>query len=214
METLLYYFQHLTAQQQSQFERMYGLYCEWNAQINVISRKDMDAFYTRHVLHALSIAKYIQFQPRTQVFDVGTGGGFPGVPLAVFFPEVQFHLIDSISKKIKVVDAVVSALELQNVKTYNQRMEDIPQQADFICCRAVAPMETLVHWAGKKISSDSKNEIKNGWICLKGGDLAAELQLFPAAQQTPLSTYYKDPFFETKKLVYLPYENYSFSRKG
>lgn len=205
METLLKYFPTLNSKQLQQFQQMYEVYIFWNAQINVISRKDMDAFYTRHVLHGLSIAKFIQFSPKTHVFDVGTGGGFPGIPLAVFFPEVQFHLIDSIGKKIKVVDAVVAALGLGNVQTYNQRMEELPQQADFICCRAVAPMETLVHWAGNKINEISRNKVENGWLCLKGGDLSEELQTFPEAQETPLSSYFEDPFFETKKLVYVPY---------
>ena len=204
LETLLSYFPSLNSKQVQQFDQMYALYSSWNAQINVISRKDIAAFYSRHVLHALSIAKFIQFEPDTHVFDVGTGGGFPGIPLAVFFPEVHFHLIDSIGKKIKVVNSVATDLELYNVKTYNQRMEEVSQQADFICCRAVAPMETLVHWVGKKINKTSKNKIKNGWLCLKGGDLHQELKTFPTAQETPLSNYYSDPFFATKKLVYIP----------
>lgn len=204
METLLDYFPNLTTQQRSQFERMYGLYSEWNAQINVISRKDITAFYTRHVLHALSIAKFMAFEPQTEVFDVGTGGGFPGIPLAVYFPNVQFHLIDSIGKKIKVIDAVAHTLGLKNVTTYNQRMESVPKQADFICSRAVAPMDTLVRWTENKIQSRSKNSRANGWICLKGGDLTEELKNFPKATVTALDNYYSDPFFETKKLVYLP----------
>ena len=134
---------------------MFSLYVEWNAQINVISRKDMDGFYVRHVLHALAIAKYIHFQKGTRVFDVGTGGGFPGIPLAVFFPNVEFHLIDSIGKKIKVINAVAEALKLTNVITHNTRMEQLPLQADFVVCRAVAPMETLMHWVGDKIQKTS-----------------------------------------------------------
>ena len=204
MKTVFFHFPDISAHQQAQFEEMFPLYQFWNAQINVISRKDIDAFYTRHVLHALAIAKYISFKPDSVVFDVGTGGGFPGIPLAVFFPEVHFHLIDSIGKKIKVVDAVAKELGLTNVSTYNQRMESLPMKADFICCRAVAPMETLMHWVGQKIRPDDFNAIKNGLLCLKGGDLEEELINYPTAQVTDLSTYFSDSFFETKKLVYLP----------
>ena len=204
MEQIANYFPTLNPKQQSQFEKMYDLYVDWNAQINVISRKDLDSFYTRHVLHSLSIAKFISFHPRTRVFDVGTGGGFPGVPLAVFFPEVEFHLVDSIGKKIKVIDAVVESLGLENIKTHNKRMEEISLQADFVVCRAVAPMQTLVNWTGNKFEKKTKNSLPNGFICLKGGDLTEELKAFPKAQQLSLSSYFSDPFFETKKLVYLP----------
>ena len=204
MEQLFNYFPTLRQEQHSQFEKMYDLYVDWNAQINVISRKDIESFYTRHVLHSLAIAKYICFCPGTRVFDVGTGGGFPGIPLAVFFPEVEFHLIDSIGKKIKVIDAVVESLALQNVTTHNKRMEAIPLRADFVVCRAVAPMQTLVNWTGDKFEATSKNSHPNGFICLKGGDLVEELKAFPKAQQFALKEYFTDPFFETKKLVYLP----------
>lgn len=204
MEQIVNYFPTLNPKQQSQFKKMYELYVDWNAQINVISRKDIDSFYTRHVLHSLAIAKFISFHPGTRVFDVGTGGGFPGVPLAVFFSEVEFHLIDSTGKKIKVIDAVVESLGLENIKTHNKRMEEIPLQADFVVCRAVAPMQTLVNWTGDKFEKKTKNSLPNGFICLKGGDLTEELKAFPKAQQLSLQSYFSDPFFETKKLVYLP----------
>jgi 16S rRNA (guanine527-N7)-methyltransferase len=204
LEQLLHYFPNLTSFQQQQYKKMFSLYVEWNAQINVISRKDMDGFYVRHVLHALAIAKYIHFQKGTRVFDVGTGGGFPGIPLAVFFPEVEFHLIDSIGKKIKVINAVAESLKLTNVATHNTRMEQLPLRADFVVCRAVAPMETLVHWVGDKIQKTSQNIIPNGLLCLKGGDLSGELTAYPKAAEMALKNYFSDAFFETKKLVYLP----------
>lgn len=206
MEQLLHYFTNLTKQQQQQYKEMFSLYVEWNAQINVISRKDIDGFYVRHVLHALAIAKYIHFQKGTRVFDVGTGGGFPGIPLAVFFPNVEFHLIDSIGKKIKVINAVAEALKLTNIITHNTRMEQLPLQADFVVSRAVAPMEILMHWVGDKIQKTSYNSIPNGMLCLKGGDLSEELSAYPKAKETALKKYFSDSFFETKKLVYLPHE--------
>ncbi|CAI8201006.1 MAG: Ribosomal RNA small subunit methyltransferase G [Flavobacteriaceae bacterium] len=204
MEQLLNYFPTLSDEQHKQFQKMYSLYVEWNQQINVISRKDMDGFYVRHVLHALALAKFISFVPGTQILDVGTGGGFPGVPLAVFFPKVHFHLVDSIGKKIKVVNAVVQALSIKNVTTSNKRMEAVTNQVDFIVCRAVAPMDTLVHWIGDKLKPDSQNKVSNGLICLKGGDLSEELRPFPKAKVISLQQYFSEPFFETKKLVYLP----------
>lgn len=164
----------------------------------------MDAFYTHHVLHALGIAKVYTFQPGTRVMDVGTGGGFPGIPLAILFPDVEFHLIDSIGKKIKVVNTVVEALKLPNVKTYHDRVEHFSSTVDYAVCRAVAPMETLVYWAGKKIAKTHRNTWRNGLLCLKGGDLNEELKNFPKAKIYALRDYFTDAFFQTKKVVYLP----------
>jgi len=180
------------------------IYQHWNSQINVISRKDMDSFFIHHVLHALSIARIHDFQPGTAILDVGTGGGFPGIPLAIMFPEVSFHLIDSIGKKIKVVSAVKEELGLKNVEAYYDRMENFDQKVDFIVCRAVAPMEILMGWVEDKVSNQHKNDIKNGLICLKGGDLKEELQDYPQAKVFSLSDFFSEPFFETKKIVYLP----------
>lgn len=204
MQNLTEYFNELTSLQVDQYTRLLPLYEYWNAQINVISRKDMDAFFTHHVLHALGIAKVHTFQAGTAVIDVGTGGGFPGIPLAILFPDVEFHLIDSIGKKIKVVNAVKDELGLKNVKTYHDRVEHFDGQVDFIICRAVAPMETLVYWVKDKISNKHKHSIPNGMLCLKGGDLKEELNNFPRAKVFPLSNYFKDAFFSTKKVVYLP----------
>lgn len=198
------YFEKTTPFQQEQFEQLLPLYEHWNAQINVISRKDMDAFFVHHVLHALGIAKVQSFKADATVIDVGTGGGFPGIPLAILFPEVQFHLIDSIGKKIKVVNAVKEELALKNVTTYNDRVENFHGKADFVVCRAVAPMETLVYWVKNKISKKSIHSIPNGMLCLKGGDLKEELIHFPKAQEFSLSNFFKHSFFETKKVVYLP----------
>ena len=204
MDILLTYFPDLTLQKKAHFEMLKEVYSYWNAQINVISRKDMDAFYERHVLHALGIANYIDFKSGSLVLDVGTGGGFPGIPLAIFFPEVQFYLIDSIGKKIKVVNAISQALDLKNVKALQLRAENFDQKVDFVVSRAVAQMDIFVPWIKKNISASQKNKIKNGLLYLKGGDLSEELKNFPLAQEFELSKYFNQPFFETKKLVYLP----------
>ena len=204
MFNLSEYFNGITSFQEEQFNRLLSLYEYWNAQINVISRKDMDAFFIHHVLHALGIAKVHRFEAGASIIDVGTGGGFPGIPLAILFPEVRFHLVDSIGKKIKVVNAVVEGLNLKNVKTCHDRVENFNGKVDFMVCRAVAPMETLVYWSKDKISKKNNHSIPNGMLCLKGGDLTDELENFPKAKIFPLSTYYKQTFFETKKVVYLP----------
>ncbi len=204
MDILLTYFPALTLQQKAHFEMLKEVYSYWNAQINVISRKDMDAFYERHVLHALGIANYIDFKSGSSVLDVGTGGGFPGIPLAIFFPEVQFYLIDSIGKKIKVVNAISQALNLKNVKALQLRAENFDQKVDFVVSRAVAQMDIFVPWIKKNISASQKNKLKNGLLYLKGGDLSEELKNFPLAQEFELAKYFNQPFFETKKLVYLP----------
>ena len=198
------YFQQLTKDQIKDLSALLPIYQDWNSQINVISRKNMDSFFIHHVLHALSIAKIHDFQPGTAILDVGTGGGFPGIPLAIMFPEVSFHLIDSIGKKIKVVSAVKEELGLKNVDAYYDRMENFDQKVDFIVCRAVAPMEILMGWVEDKFSNQHKNDIKNGLICLKGGDLKEELQDYPQAKVFSLSDFFSEPFFETKKIVYLP----------
>lgn len=204
MELLLSYFPHLTEIQINQFKELQNLYEDWNSKINVISRKDIDELYTRHILHSLGIAKVIDFKPGTKIMDVGTGGGFPGIPLAIMFPEVDFYLIDVIAKKIKVVNEVASALGLKNVKAEQKRAELVKENFDFIVSRAVTNMPDFVEWVSDKVRKDSKHELKNGIVYLKGGDLTEELSSFPNATQYDLSEFFKEEFFETKKVVHLP----------
>ena len=204
MEELLRYFPDLTAHQISQFKLLSSLYKDWNLKINVVSRKDIDEIYLRHVLHSLAIAKVQPFLPGTSVLDVGTGGGFPGIPLAILFPEVQFHLVDSIGKKIKVVEQVADGLELQNVKVTNARAETITGQYDFIVSRAVAEMETFVRWVKNRVAKKSNHDLKNGILYLKGGDLTQELASFPKAATYPTPSCLKAVFFDTKNVVHLP----------
>ena len=204
VETIFEYFPNLSDNQKEQFERLEELYKDWNQKINVVSRKDIDELYLRHVLHSLGVAKFISFKDGSKVLDVGTGGGFPGVPLAIFFPEVKFTLVDSIGKKIKVVDEVVEGLQLSNVKTINSRVEEIPGQFDFIVSRAVAAMPTFVHWVKGKIKKESVHDIRNGILYLKGGDLEEELKEYRTAEIFELNDYFNEDFFETKKMVYLP----------
>jgi 16S rRNA (guanine527-N7)-methyltransferase len=204
MEEILNYFPNLTDIQKAQFEKLDFLYHDWNAKINVISRKDIDELYTKHVLHSLGIAKIISFEPGTYVLDVGTGGGFPGIPLAILFPETRFFLIDIIAKKIKVVQAVVEALELKNVKAEQLRAELVKGDFDFIVSRAVTNMPDFVSWVKDKTKKNNKHELKNGILYLKGGDLTEELKDFPKATEYNLSDYFEDEFFETKKVVHLP----------
>ncbi len=204
MELIRSYFPDLTDTQINQLEMLYPLYLEWNSQINVISRKDIDELYLRHVLHSLAIARFHHFSPGSRILDIGTGGGFPGIPLAIYFPECEFTLCDSIAKKIKVVDAVSEALGLTNVQTYVGRVEKIDAKFDFIVSRAVAPLTELVDWTKNKISRDKKNSITNGWICLKGGDLVEEASnTGKDFQLIPLQTWFKEDFFETKRIVYV-----------
>ena len=198
------YFPDLTKLQQSQYLKLEELYKDWNLKINVVSRKDIDELYIRHVLHSLGIAKVHNFKDGASVLDVGTGGGFPGIPLAIFFPEVNFTLIDAIGKKIKVVEEVVDGLELKNVKTVHGRVEELKEQFDFIVSRAVAAMPTFVHWTKGKIKKESLHERKNGILYLKGGDLSEELKDYRTVQIFDLQNYFKEDFFETKKIVYLP----------
>lgn len=204
--SLIYqYFPELSDLQQNQIERLALLYSDWNEKINVVSRKDVEELYERHVLHSMSIALYTEFLPGSSVVDVGTGGGFPGIPLAILFPEVQFTLVDSIGKKLKVVNEVVEALSLKNVRTINDRIEQVPETFDFVVSRAVAAMPTFVHWVSQRVKPESKHANANGIWYLKGGDLAEELapykkkvKVYALHERIPL------PFFETKKLVYLP----------
>ena len=204
MNTITQYFPDLTETQLEQFAQLKELYQDWNLKINVVSRKDIDEIYLRHVLHSLGIAKVQAFKPGSKVLDVGTGGGFPGVPLAILFPETEFHLVDSIGKKIKVVNEVVEGLGLTNVKTTNDRVENVPGQYDFIVSRAVAQMETFVRWVKGHIAKKSVHELKNGILYLKGGDLTEELAKYTTAKIYNLTDYYKEDFFETKKVVHLP----------
>jgi 16S rRNA (guanine527-N7)-methyltransferase len=204
MELILKYFPDLTKQQIEQFEKLETLYQDWNLKINVVSRKDIDELYLRHVLHALGIAKVMRFNPGSSIMDVGTGGGFPGVPLAILHPECQFHLVDSIAKKIKVVDEVVAGAGLTNVKTSHSRVEDINETYDFIVSRAVAAMPTFVRWVKGKIKRTQNHELKNGILYLKGGDLSEELESYTTATIYDLKSYYDEDFFDTKKVVHLP----------
>ena len=204
MELIQKYFPQLSEIQKEQFSQLFELYLDWNSKINVVSRKDIDELYLRHVLHSLGIAKVIQFKDGTTVLDVGTGGGFPGIPLAILYPECNFHLVDSINKKLKVVDAVVESLGLLNVKTSHIRAEDINETFDFIVSRAVTSMPSFVGWVKRKVNKKSNHELKNGILYLKGGDLTEELQDFPKATIYSLSDYFNEDFFETKKVVYLP----------
>lgn len=204
MNIILKYFPDLSEKQKEQFKKLRDLYEDWNLKINVVSRKDIDELYLRHVLHSLGIAKVIQFQPNAKILDVGTGGGFPGIPLAILFPNTQFHLVDSIGKKIKVVNEVIEGLNLKNVKTTHGRVEEVKDTYDFIVSRAVAQMETFHRWVKDKIQKKQNHELKNGILYLKGGDLTEELAKFPKATIYNLPTYFEEDFFETKKVVHLP----------
>lgn len=204
MELILKYFPDLTEVQVQQFEALEGLYKDWNTKINVVSRKDIDELYLRHVLHSLGIAKVIQFKDDTSILDVGTGGGFPGVPLAILFPNCQFHLVDSINKKLKVVEAICDALNITNVKTTHSRVEAIHDNFDFIVSRAVTAMPEFTKWVKGNISKRQHNDLKNGILYLKGGDLTEELKQYTTVKAFLLSDYFEEPFFDTKKVIYLP----------
>ncbi|KAF2336126.1 16S rRNA (guanine(527)-N(7))-methyltransferase RsmG [Flavobacterium nitrogenifigens] len=204
MDEILKYFPNLTDLQIEQFQKLDFLYHDWNEKINVISRKDIDSLYTKHILHSLGIAKVMKFEPGATVLDVGTGGGFPGIPLAILFPETRFYLIDVIAKKIRVVQGVVDALELKNVKAEQKRAELVKGDFDFIVSRAVTNMPDFVSWIKDKIKKQHKHLLKNGILYLKGGDLAEELKDFPNATLYDLADFFEDEFFETKKVVHLP----------
>lgn len=204
MELIKKYFPGLTADQVEKFSQLEALYKEWNDQINVISRKDMEHFYEHHVLHSLGIAKVLQFKPGAQVMDVGTGGGFPGIPLAIMFPETEFLLVDSIGKKIKVVNEVAKVALIQNIKTKHCRAEDVKQKFDFVVSRAVTALPEFMKWVSGSIKKESSHEMKNGILYLKGGDLEAELAPLKNKYQVfSLSDYFEEPFFETKKVVHV-----------
>ncbi|MFA6643399.1 MAG: 16S rRNA (guanine(527)-N(7))-methyltransferase RsmG [Bacteroidales bacterium] len=205
MKVIENYFQKLTELQKSQFKALFDLYLDWNNKINVISRKDIENLYLHHVLHSLAIAKYVSFAPGTKVMDVGTGGGFPGIPLAIFFPEVQFLLLDSIGKKVRVAGEIAKAIGLENVEVKHSRAEDEKRKFDFIVSRAVMLLPELVKITNKNISREQNNSIPNGVICLKGGDITSETKSFKnIVDIVSLSEYFSEPFFQTKKLVYLP----------
>ncbi|GGH77307.1 16S rRNA (guanine(527)-N(7))-methyltransferase RsmG [Phaeocystidibacter marisrubri] len=201
---VLAYFPDLTTDQVDQLSRLKDLYEDWNAKINVISRKDMESFNERHLLHSMAIARIIAFAPGAQVLDVGTGGGFPGIPLAILFPETDFVLVDSIGKKIKVVNGVAEELGLTNVKAIHGRAEDVKMSFDFVVSRAVTQMPKFVNWVKRKFKSHSQHTLPNGILYLKGGDLTEELADFPKAELFPISDFFEEDFFETKYVVYLP----------
>ncbi len=203
IQIILKYFPEINSQQKKQFEQLLELYTYWNERINVISRKDIDLLYERHVLHSLGIAKVMSFKPRTQVLDVGTGGGFPGIPLAILFPETEFVLVDSIGKKIKVVNEVAQGLGLKNVKAYHQRAEEVNQKFHFIVSRAVTEFPTFYNWVKNKFLKEQFNDLPNGILYLKGGDLKEEFgKLYQQAKFYDLKNYFEEEFFETKKVVY------------
>ena len=204
MELILKYFPDLTEEQKRQFAALYDLYTDWNSKINVISRKDIENLYENHVLHSLGIAKVIRFKPGTKVMDLGTGGGFPGIPLAILFPEVQFHLVDSIGKKVRVATEIAGSIGLKNVTTRHARAEEEKQLFDFVVSRAVMPLTDLLKIIRKNISPKQQNALPNGLICLKGGEL--ERETMPVKNKTTmwnLKEFFGEEFFETKKVVYV-----------
>ncbi len=205
MEEILKAFPSLTATQIEQFQALLPLYKEWNDKINVISRKDIDNLYAHHVLHSLAIVQYIRWKPGTQILDFGTGGGFPGIPLAIMFPECNFKMIDGTGKKIKVVNAVAQAIELKNVEAVHLRGEEEKGKFDFVVSRAVMPLPDLVKIVRKNIATSQRNALPNGLICLKGGNLVAETQPFKnKVQLTPISQWFDNEWFNDKHLIYLP----------
>nr|WP_304328249.1 16S rRNA (guanine(527)-N(7))-methyltransferase RsmG [Phocaeicola plebeius] len=204
MDIILKYFPNLSEVQQQQFAALYDLYTDWNSKINVISRKDITNLYEHHVLHSLGIAKVMQFRPETTVMDLGTGGGFPGIPLAILFPETHFHLVDSIGKKVKVATEIANTIGLKNVTTRHCRAEEEKQLFDFVVSRAVMPLTDLLKIIRKNIKKEQHNALPNGLICLKGGEL--EREVMPVKHQTlmyDLKDYFEEEFFETKKVVYV-----------
>ena len=203
MGNIVYKYFTLTENQKRKIDSMKSIYAKWNDKVNLISRKDFDNFYEKHVLHSLSICKIISFKSDTKIMDLGTGGGFPGVPLAIMHPNVNFHLVDSISKKTKVLSSIVQELDLSNVIVLNKRAEDIDDSFDFIVTRAVAKLDQLNLWSKNKISTQSNNSIKNGLICLKGGDLSSELAKFNhRVSEYLISDFFKEEFFLNKKIIH------------
>lgn len=208
MDIILKYFPDLTEKQREQFTALYDLYLDWNSKINVISRKDITNLYEHHVLHSLGIAKYISFKPGSNVMDLGTGGGFPGIPLAILFPDTHFHLVDSIGKKVRVAGEIAQAIGLKNVTTRHCRAEEEKQTFDFVVSRAVMPLTDLLKIIKKNIKKEQNNALPNGLICLKGGELANEIM--PVRNKTiiyDLKDNFEEEFFETKKVVYVPISN-------
>jgi 16S rRNA (guanine527-N7)-methyltransferase len=198
------YFPDLDTVARERYGKLGGFYAEWNEKINLISRKDIGHIYERHILHSLAIARFVRFRPHTTVLDIGTGGGFPGIPLAIMFPEVSFTLVDSISKKLMVVDELVKALELKNVKTINSRAEQLKGSWEYVVSRATAPLGDLYRWTFARISKIQRNAVPNGIICLKGGDLTEEIRPYKARTEViDIQDYFPEPFFETKKIVFL-----------
>lgn len=207
MEEILKYFKQLSDKQISQLTALFDLYKDWNSKINVISRKDIDNLYEHHILHSLSIAKVIDFKPETEIMDFGTGGGFPGIPLAILFPECKFHLVDSIGKKIKVASEIANAIHLDNVSFTQTRVENFKLKFDFIVSRAVMPMSDTIRMTSKNIKTKNQhNALPNGWICLKGGELEREIGDYQSiASFFDIADMFEEEYFETKKIVYLPY---------
>ena len=208
MDIILKYFPDLTETQKEQFAALYDLYTDWNSKINVISRKDITNLYEHHVLHSLGIAKFIQFKPGTRIMDLGTGGGFPGIPLAILFPDSTFHLVDSIGKKVRVATEIANAIGLKNVTTRHCRAEEEKQMFDFVVSRAVMPLTDLLKIIRKNISKEQHTAFPNGLVCLKGGEL--EKEVFPVKHQTmvtELKDFFSEEFFETKKVVYVTVNN-------
>ena len=205
MELILKYFPNLTEKKIQQFSQLQNLYTDWNAQINVISRKDMDNLYIKHVLHSLAIAKVIDFADGSKILDVGTGGGFPGIPLAILFPEVDFLLVDSIGKKIKVVNEVANSIGLKNLRAQHTRAEQVLGQFDFVVSRAVTKMKVFQQWVRKRISVKQNNTLFNGILYLKGGDLTEELKGIKNVDLYDIPNFFEEEFFETKKVVYIGY---------
>ena len=204
MDTIKKYFPALTEKQTEQFAALYDLYYDWNSKINVISRKDIGNLYQHHVLHSLAIAKYISFKPGTTIMDMGCGGGFPGIPLAIMFPEVQFHLVDSIGKKVRVASEIAAAIGLTNVRTSHSRAEEIKDKYSFVVSRAVMQLPDLVKICRKNISTEQSNALPNGIICLKGGDMTAETQAFKNCREiVDISSYFNEEYFKDKKVVYV-----------
>ena len=207
MDKILKYFPEITERQKEQFAALLPLYEDWNSKINVISRKDMDNFYEHHVLHSLAIAKVQPFKPMAEILDVGTGGGFPGIPLAILFPDARFHLIDSIGKKIKVVQSVAEQLELKNVRTEQIRAEQLRGEYDFIVSRAVTDLSQFTQWVRGKVSDIHYHHLRNGILYLKGGDLTEELAPFKKKVRTwDISDFFEEEFFQTKKVIYMPFK--------
>lgn len=204
MDIITKYFPNLTDKQKEQFAALYDLYYDWNSKINVISRKDIENLYEHHVLHSLAIAKYMTFKPGTTVMDMGCGGGFPGIPLAIMFPEVQFHLVDSIGKKVRVASEIAAAIGLENVRTSHSRAEEIKDKYSFVVSRAVMQLPDLVKICRKNISKEQENVLPNGIICLKGGDMSAETHPFRnSCEIIEVSNYFNEEYFKDKKVVYV-----------